>query len=313
MKYLTRRFLIPLLALFAAASVFAQAAPAGTMVRLHTTQGPIDFRLLDSEAPVTVANFLAYTRGGDYNDVFFHRSAWLGQLEPAAPTPFIIQAGAFKWPSNTGCCNLAAGSPNLVASRGAIQNEFSPTRSNIRGTVAMAKVSNNPNSATNQWFINMANNAANLDNQNSGFTVFARVTAPGMVVADRISMFDRDHVHFLPPSPLNDLPLQNWHTGDGVFRSNFILMNSVTELAPNAGAIDRVFNYLEAAYTNYVGSQPTSTGLAYYFTYRYYADANSYLGEKDGRIWYYAPASMTSVYDLGTTESWLATAAANGY
>ena len=175
----------------------------------------------------------------------------------------------------------------------------------------MAKVGNDPNSATNQWFINMANNAANLDNQNSGFSVFARVTAPGMVIADRISRFDRKH--FAPPSPLTDLPLQNWHTGEAVFRSNFVLINSVTEFPQNPGNIDRVFNYLEAAYFGYVGSQPTATGEAYYFTYRYYADANSYIGEKDGHIWYYAPAWMTAVYDLGTTESWLATAAANGY
>lgn len=309
MKYLTRLLLVPLLALLAAASVFAAAPPAGTMVRLHTTQGPIDMRLLDAQAPVTVANFLAYTRGGDYSDVFFHRSAWLGAPEPAAPTPFVLQAGGFKWPSSASCCSFVAGSPNLVASRGTIQNEFSPARSNVRGTVAMAKVGNDPNSATNQWFINMTDNAANLDNQNGGFSVFARVTAPGMFVADRISKFDRLH----NSAPIDNLPLQNWHTGSGVFRSNFVLINSVTELAVNPGTIDRVFNYLEAAYFGYVGSQPTATGEAYYFTYRFYADANSYLGEKDGHIWYYAPAWMTSVYDLGTTESWLATAAANGY
>ena len=76
------------------------AQAQNTMVRLHTTQGPIDLTLLDAEAPLTVANFLAYVRGGDYTDVFFHRSAWLSSPNP---TPFVIQAGAYKWTGAT-CC-----------------------------------------------------------------------------------------------------------------------------------------------------------------------------------------------------------------
>ena len=45
-----------------------------TLVRLHTSHGPIDFRLLDGEAPISVGNFLGYVRAGDYTDVLFHRS-----------------------------------------------------------------------------------------------------------------------------------------------------------------------------------------------------------------------------------------------
>lgn len=65
-------------------------------------------------------------------------------------------------------------------------NEFSPTRSNVRATVAMAKVGGNPDSATSQFFVNLADNSANLDNQNGGFTVFATVVE-GMDVVDTIA------------------------------------------------------------------------------------------------------------------------------
>ena len=46
----------------------------------------------------------------------------------------------------------------------------------------MAKLSGNPNSATNQWFINLGNNSTNLDVQNGGFTVFGQVIGNGMDV-----------------------------------------------------------------------------------------------------------------------------------
>ena len=110
----------------------ATALAQNTMVRVHTTQGPIDVRLLDAQAPVTVANFLAYVQAGDYGDVLFHRSARL-----PGGAPFVIQAGGFRWPAVGGCCPQ-------VTSRGRIQNEFSAERSNLRGTVAMAKLGGDP-------------------------------------------------------------------------------------------------------------------------------------------------------------------------
>jgi cyclophilin family peptidyl-prolyl cis-trans isomerase len=59
---------------------------------------------------------------------------------------------------------------NPIAQDAAVQNEFKVP--NTRGTLAMAKLDTGPNTATNQWFVNLADNRANLDNQNGGFTVF---------------------------------------------------------------------------------------------------------------------------------------------
>jgi cyclophilin family peptidyl-prolyl cis-trans isomerase len=89
----------------------------------------------------------------------------------------------------------------------AVTNE--PVYSNVRGTIAMAKLGNDPNSATSQWFINLANNAANLDDQNGGFTVFGEVTA-GMDVVDAIAalpLYDFG-------SAFTNLPLQNYSAAD---------------------------------------------------------------------------------------------------
>lgn len=145
-------------------------AVQATVVRLQTVLGVIDIELLDSGAPRTVANFLSYLNSGAYNNSFIHRSV----------TGFVIQGGGYVWDDD------AVGVKQIVAAA-PIANEFSNTRSNLRGTIAMAKLSGNPDSATSQWFINLADNSANLDNQNGGFTVFGRVTGNGMMVVDAIS------------------------------------------------------------------------------------------------------------------------------
>jgi cyclophilin family peptidyl-prolyl cis-trans isomerase/chitodextrinase len=133
-------------------------------VRLSTTMGDIVFELVP-DAPITTQNFLQYVQDKFYDGTIIHR---------VVPS-FVIQGGGFL--------------PGMIPQtgiRGPIQNEFSPTRSNVRGTVAMAKVGNDPNSATSQWFVNLVDNSSNLDSQNGGFTVFANVIA-GMDVVDAIA------------------------------------------------------------------------------------------------------------------------------
>jgi len=289
---LLNRFLRVLLG--ATLACIALAGHAQTMVRIQSTQGPIDMALLDNAAPLTVANFLAYVRGGDYVDVFVHRNAWI-----SATTPFVIQAGGYRW--------TASDSIVAVTSRGTVVNEFSAARSNVRGTVAMAKAGNDPNSATSEWFINMSDNAANLDNQNGGFTVFARVTAPGMATADRIAALTTVNAG----APFDTLPVQNWQ-GGSVYRSNVVLFTDVRTL-PSQTDSDRIFNYLEAAYPQYLSPTNGTPGVALGYVYRYYAASNAYVGTKDNQVWYLVPAISPEVRLLGSMADWLNTAASAGY
>ncbi len=137
------------------------------VVCLETSQGEFCLRLFpEKDAPQTVANFRKYVNDGDYNGTFIHRSIPV----------FVIQGGRYRFDSNLGPLEVPKDPP--------VVNEFK--RSNTRGTVAMAKIDGNPNSATSEWFINLADNSANLDAQNGGFTVFAEIVI-GMNVVDSIA------------------------------------------------------------------------------------------------------------------------------
>ena len=144
-------------------------------VRIVTNLGTMDFILFNSATPLAVANFLSYVTAGvnNYNGAVFHRSV----------PGFVAQGGAFKVQS-------APNNFSVTPTSASPTNE--PGISNLRGTVAMAKIGGNPNSATDQFFVNLGNNSSNLDrdsgspNANGGFTAFARVAGNGMTVADAI-------------------------------------------------------------------------------------------------------------------------------
>lgn len=296
MKLLSIRFRfifawLGLLSCMALTSAHAQ----GTMVRLHTTQGPVDLNLLDNEAPITVANFLAYVRAGDYSDVFFHRSV----------RNFVVQGGGFRWATDSSSCCQS------VTSRGQIQNEFAAARSNVRGTVAMAKVGSNPNSATSQWFVNLADNSANLDNQNGGFTVFARVTTPSMAVVDRIAALPIVNAG----GAYSELPVADWTSGTVIQRRNLALIERVTVLPGRTQQTDveRTFDYLEAAYPQHLFPSQGAAGTSDGYTYRYYSGSKAYVGVKDGKVWYLVPALNNDINLLGNLADWFATAQAAGY
>jgi peptidyl-prolyl cis-trans isomerase A (cyclophilin A) len=171
----------------AMAALFALPANA-TIVQFQTVLGPFEVNLYDQSTPATVANFLAYVNAGAYHNTVVHRSV----------TGFVAQGGGFTY---QGTETLGS-----VVQNAAVANE--PKFSNVRGTIAMAKLSGNANSATNQWFINVGNNSSNLDAQNGGFTVFGQVIGNGMDVIDAINALPK----FAFSSPFDSLPLRDYTT-----------------------------------------------------------------------------------------------------
>jgi cyclophilin family peptidyl-prolyl cis-trans isomerase len=288
------RALPRLLWLLAAAPTIALA----TLVRFETSSGPIDLDLYDTQAPRTVANLLAYVDGGDYDRMFFHRLA-----KNADGSGFVLQGGGFRFPELT-----------KITSRGTVQNEFSASRSNLRGTVAMAKVGNLPNSATSEWFVNLGNNSANLDTQNGGFTVFGRVTTPSMAVVDALTALQVVNANGQVYSTFGELPIRSLPTGGLLGEADLVYVPKARVLPTSAATdSDRVFNYLEAAFPGFIPIKGsfTSTGLGYYF--RYYPETQSYVGTKDGQLHYLVPAVSSDIGSLGSLTDWLGVAKLHGY
>lgn len=183
------RILTPLLSMLALVACVLPHKSEATVVEFQTVLGNFEVNLYDNATPTTVANFLDYVNNGAYTSSIVHRSV----------PGFIVQGGGFRldlaWPASA------------IPANGAITNE--PEFSNLRGTIAMAKTSQ-PDSATNQWFFNLADNSANLDIQNEGFTAFGEIVGNGMDVVDAIAALQRSNFG----SPFNELPLRGNNGGD---------------------------------------------------------------------------------------------------
>jgi peptidyl-prolyl cis-trans isomerase B (cyclophilin B) len=157
-----------------------QTFAANPVVEMKTSVGAIRIELYVEKAPKSVANFLQYVKEGAYAGTQFHR------IIPG----FMIQGGAFDREFRQ------------KPTRAPIENEAGNKLKNEIGTVAMARTPN-PHSATVQFFINVADNAA-LDFREPspagfGYAVFGKVSE-GMEVVMRIARtptgpggpFDRD-------------------------------------------------------------------------------------------------------------------------
>jgi len=171
------------------------ASAANPQVELDTTAGKITLELYPEAAPKTVENFLAYVKGKQYDDTQFHRVI----------DGFMIQGGGFT----------ADFSPKPT--RPPIVNEAEMSSKaglkNAPGTIAMARTSD-PNSATNQFFINVNDNSRlnfrSPDPTGIGYTVFGKVVA-GMDVVNKIAKAPKGGGKPVPPgTPVDprDVPSQ---------------------------------------------------------------------------------------------------------
>jgi peptidyl-prolyl cis-trans isomerase A (cyclophilin A) len=152
-------------------------------VKLTTTAGDIVIEVYPDKAPKTAENFLRYVRDHHYDGTIFHRVI----------DRFMIQGGGFDRNFSEKKTRAPVVNEAREASAKGLKNE--------RGTVAMARTSD-PDSATAQFFINVADNAS-LDPKpgNPGYTVFGRVVS-GMDVVDRIKGVQTGHVGMYDDVPI---------------------------------------------------------------------------------------------------------------
>lgn len=189
MKIKKKRFVVFFLFVFTAALIlFSPRTAIAERVRMITNLGNIDVVLFEDITPMTVANFRSYINAGKYANTLIHRSV----------RGFVIQGGGYFLDEST---------IYAVEKNAPIVNEFH--LSNLRGTIAMAKLAENPDSATSEWFFNLADNSENLDNQNGGFTVFGRVTEQSLAVIDAIAALNVYNASTYLGSAFTHLPLFN--------------------------------------------------------------------------------------------------------
>lgn len=198
-----------------AAACFAAPVTQATIVEFQTAEGSFRVNLYDNSTPITVTNFLEYVNNGDYTNSVFHRSV----------PGFVIQGGGFTY-------NMRLPLDG-IPTRAAITNE--PEFANVRGTIAMAKLAGDPNSATSQWFVNLTDNTTVLDGQNGGFTVFGEVMDNGMDVVDAIAALPvYDFSGATSEIPLRNYTQQDYDNNEPVDDNHLVMVNAIVVIDTTA-------------------------------------------------------------------------------
>jgi cyclophilin family peptidyl-prolyl cis-trans isomerase len=175
----------------------APAAMAAKYVAMTTSLGAIVIELDDEKAPITVENFLTYAKDGFYNDTVFHRVI----------PDFMIQGGGFDHHGNYPGGLHQKGEGHGI--RPAIVNEWRNGLSNKRGTLAMARLGNQPDSATAQFFINLKDNDfLDQPRDGAGYAVFGKVIG-GMQVVDAIGGVPTTRVGGMGDVPRNEVRIES--------------------------------------------------------------------------------------------------------
>ncbi len=167
-------------------------------VDANTTQEYF-IEMFNTEASITVTNFLAYINAGRYENSIIHRSIATGT------TPFVIQGGGFT---------VEDGLVNVVPKFNTITSEFNAARGNQTGTISMAHPGNT-NLGSSEWFINLNNNTdLNADSVDKRHTVFGRIVGNGMTVVNAIhALTETNLVDETGLTALTDVPYRKTFVG----------------------------------------------------------------------------------------------------
>lgn len=161
---------------------------ANPVVAVETSMGTFKVELYQDKAPITVKNFLDYVEAKHYDGLIFHRV--MGKENNGKD--FMVQGGGFS-----------PGMKKEKETKAPIKNEAANGVSNVRGTIAMART-NDPDSATSQFFINVADNKFLDKNERSaGYAAFGRVVE-GMDVVDKMKAVKTHTV-----GPHGDVPVED--------------------------------------------------------------------------------------------------------
>lgn len=211
-------------------------------------QYSMDVQLFSDFVPETVENFLGYVRAGSYTNTLIHRSTTYnydvdsgsGGRIPTAP--WILQGGGYG-PTSLSPLELGAITTNDPIN---IQSGIP----NVRGTIAMARLGDqptpNPNSATSQFFFNVTNNSSVFDpviDQSTGNVISYGYTVFGQIVADVfpptnplsgyqlldamafLNVYDTDPQFAVPP--FGEMPLIDYSGPGLVGAQNLVLVTSI--------------------------------------------------------------------------------------
>ena len=182
--------------------------------------------------PITTENFIKYVSDGSYDNTLIHRLV----------TDFMVQGGGYTWP--TLASNESGGYPIRVKSKGEIINE--PINSNLMGTIAMAKVSGQPNSATSEWFLNLSDNIY-LDSQNEGFSVFGHLLGDTIKNPFLLNNQTTYNVNYSEVSlNIPQLPLNNVQD-DVIYNDNYFGIQTISTISQRPSEIENVFNVIVTA------------------------------------------------------------------
>lgn len=157
-----------------------------TYALIDTTMGSIELELFETRTPKTVENFIRYAQSEFYKDTLFHR---------VIPN-FMVQGGGFD-------LNFKQKATNKP-----VRNEANAFIPNLRGTISMART-NDPHSATSQFFINVVDNASlNKTAANPGYAVFGKVIH-GINIADQMSKVKTKREGHMGDVPVEPVIIKN--------------------------------------------------------------------------------------------------------
>ncbi|MBK8094723.1 MAG: peptidylprolyl isomerase [Verrucomicrobiaceae bacterium] len=216
--------------------------------------------LNDSVTPDTVNNFRYYLNASDgYVNSVFHRLS----------SGFVLQGGSYK---SGASANAFTSIPKGGSFSIGVPNE--PGLANIKGTLAMAKLGGNPNSATTDFFFNLNDNTANLDAQNEGFSVFGRVADPSIATMDALGVLPLPPASGNPQAPnyavtvngqntfFTELPHNAVTSPASINSSQLLRINGVTQNVPVLGSHSASSSNTSIVTTSMTGTDLTITGVA---------------------------------------------------